>query len=296
VAVSARDPQQQLPDGPEGHGRHARGRSPRRQGGGALRWLRETGIIVVSALILSALVRAFLIQAFYVPSASMEDTLLISDRIIASKITTTTSGVGRGEVVVFKDPGDWLPDPPPPPGGFRGVLRQGLTFVGLLPSDTGKDLVKRAIAVQGDRIACCDVDGRIVLNGVPLVEDYIIGPTDQVQFDVVVPDGRVFVMGDNRGDSRDSRFHLETDSGTVPDANVVGRVVLVVWPLNRFSTVPVPEIFSQAAILDGPRGLSSPAPSASSTPAVPTPSGLPSVLPTDLPTGTESDATGQGDS
>ena len=271
MAVSARDPQQ-LPDGPPGHGRHARGRSPRQESGGALRWLRETGIIVVSALVLSALVRAFLVQAFYVPSASMEDTLLISDRIIASKITTTTSGVGRGEVVVFKDPGQWLPDPPPPPDGFRGVLRQGLTFVGLLPSDTGKDLVKRSIAVEGDRIACCDVEGRIVLNGVPLVEDYIIGPTDQVLFDVVVPDGSVFVMGDNRGDSRDSRYHLETNSGAVPADNVVGRVVLVVWPLNRMSTVPIPDIFGDPAIVDGPRGATSP-----SAEAIPVPSGVPAI-------------------
>jgi signal peptidase I len=239
-----------------------------------MRWLRETGIIVISALVLSALVRAFLVQAFYVPSGSMEDTLLISDRIIASKITTTMSGVGRGEVVVFKDPGGWLDDPPPPPGGVRGVLRQGLTFVGLLPSDTGKDLVKRVIAVEGDRIACCDVDGHIVLNGVPLVEDYIIGPTDQVRFDLVVADNSVFVMGDNRGNSRDSRFHLDENDGGVPVGNVVGRVLLVVWPLNRFSSVPVPQIFSNPAISDGPAGVTP------TSPTLPGPSldapGLPS--------------------
>ena len=271
MAVSARDPHQ-LPVGVDGHGRHARGRSPRPQGGGALRWLRETGIIVVSALVLSALVRAFLVQAFYVPSASMEDTLLISDRIIASKITTTMSGVSRGEVVVFKDPGDWLDEPPPPPAGFRGVLRQGLTFVGLLPSDTGQDLVKRVIGVEGDRIACCDADGRIVLNGVPLVEDYIIGPTDQVRFDLVVPDDSVFVMGDNRGNSRDSRFHLEENDGGVPVGNVVGRVVLVVWPIKSFSTVPVPEIFGNPAVADGPRGVTpsgAPAPTVPPGPTVP---------------------------
>ncbi len=277
MAVSARDPQQ-LPESPEGHGRHARDRSPRPQGGGALRWLRETAIIVVSALVLSALVRAFLVQAFYVPSASMEDTLLISDRIIASKITATMSGVSRGEVVVFKDPGDWLDDPPPPPGGFRGALRQGLTFVGLLPSDTGKDLVKRAIAVGGDRVACCDVDGRIVLNGVPLVEDYIVGPTDQVRFDLVVPDGSVFVMGDNRGNSRDSRYHLEENDGGVPVGNVVGRVVLVVWPLQSFSTVPVPEIFGNPAITDGPRGVEpSSEPAGTNTSLAPSAPALPSA-------------------
>jgi signal peptidase I len=253
MAVSARDPHAPLPEPPEGRGRHARGQAPRPEGYGAGRWFRETAIIVVSALVLSALVRAFLVQAFYVPSASMEDTLLISDRIIASKITTTMSGVSRGEVVVFKDPGGWLPEPPAPPGGVRGAVRTALTFVGLLPSDSGQDLVKRVIGVGGDRVACCDASGRIVLNDVPLDESYIIGPTNQVQFDIVVPDGAVFVMGDNRGDSRDSRYHLETDSGSVPDADVVGRVALIVWPFNRFGTVPIPEIFGNEEIVNGPQ-------------------------------------------
>lgn len=251
MAVSARDPHAPLPDPPAGRGRHARGRGPKPQRGGLGRWAGETAIIIVSALVLSALVRAFLIQAFYVPSASMEDTLLVSDRIVASKITTTVSGVTRGEVVVFKDPGDWLPEPAPLPDGLRGAIRTGLTFIGLLPSDSGQDLVKRVIGVGGDRVACCNADGRIVLNGVPLVEDYVKGPTDQVQFDVVVPDDRIFVMGDNRGDSRDSRYHLEVDSGAVTDMDVVGRVVLVVWPLNRFATVPIPEVFADPAIVQG---------------------------------------------
>lgn len=246
MAGSSPDPQAPGPGRGIGHARHARTES-RRESTGFARWLGETAIIVVSALVLSALVRAFLVQAFFVPSASMEDTLAVSDRIIASKITTTMGGVSRGEVVVFKDPGDWLPDPPPRADGWRGLVQTGLTFIGLLPSDTGNDLVKRVIGVEGDRIACCDAEGRIVLNGKPLVEDYIIGPTDQVLFDVVVPAGGVFVMGDNRGNSRDSRFHLEVDSGAVPVDDVVGRVVLVVWPLDRVATVPIPDAFGELA-------------------------------------------------
>lgn len=233
---------------PGGRGRHAR---PKKQANGFWRGLREVGIIVVSALVLSALVRAFLIQAFYVPSASMEDTLLISDRIIASKVSTTIAGVSRGEVVVFRDPGDWLPPPPPRELGFRGQLRAVMTFVGLLPSDSGEDLVKRVIAVGGDRIACCDAQGRIVLNGVPLNEAYIIGPTDQVRFDVVVPPDSIFVMGDNRGNSRDSRFHLTVNDGSVPVDNIVGRVVLVLWPFDHFATMPIPSIFQDPAISAG---------------------------------------------
>ena len=260
MAVSARDPREQLPDTVQGHGRHARGQSPRPASGGTGRWLRETAIIIISALVLSALVRAFLVQAFYVPSASMEDTLQIGDRIVASKITTTMSGVNRGEVVVFKDPGGWLEAPPPAQAGVRGALRTALTFIGLLPSDTGQDLVKRVVAVAGDRIACCDVNGHIVLNGVPLVESYIKGTTDQKQFDVVVPQDSVFVMGDNRGDSRDSRYHLEVNNGGVPVPDVVGRVVLVLWPLNHFSLVPIPDIFAAPAISDGPLGVQPSAP------------------------------------
>ena len=242
---AARDPEEPVREA--GRGRHARG-GPQRESTSFARWMGETAIIIVSALVLSALVRAFLVQAFYVPSASMEDTLAVSDRIIASKITTTMGGVGRGEVVVFKDPGDWLPDPPPPAPGWRGLLQSGLTFIGLLPSDSGSDLVKRVIGIEGDRIACCDESGRIQLNGRPLVEDYIIGPTDQVLFDVVVPPGGVFVMGDNRGNSRDSRFHLEVDDGAVPVDDVVGRVVLVVWPLDRFATVPIPDVYADPGI------------------------------------------------
>lgn len=201
--------------------------------------IRETAIIVVSALVLSAIVRAFLVQAFYVPSASMEDTLLISDRIVASKITTRLSGVKRGEIVVFTDPSTWLPDPI----DESNPVRSALTFIGLLPSDTGQDLVKRAIGVAGDRVVCCDDQGRIVLNGVSLDEPYIKGPTDQVAFDVTVPKDSVFVMGDNRGNSRDSRFHLDENKGAVPVDHVVGRVFSVVWPFDRLRIESIPSTF-----------------------------------------------------
>lgn len=215
---------------------------------GFLAGLRETAIIVVAALVISALVRAFLVQAFYVPSASMEDTLLPSDRIIASKITTRVTGVHRGEVMVFTDPSDWLPDPAPVEAGLGQSVRSAFEFIGLLPSSSGQDLVKRVIGVGGDRVACCDAQGRIELNGVALDEPYIVGPTDQVTFDVVVPPESMFVMGDNRGNSRDSRYHLEENSGAVPVSNAVGRSVLVVWPFDRFATLPIPDVFGSPGI------------------------------------------------
>lgn len=215
------------------------GKADRHQGAGHL--LKEVALIVVSAVVLSLIVRTFLLQAFYVPTGSMENTLLPSDRIIASKITTTLSGVKRGEIVVFKDPGDWLPPVTKQDGN---PIRGAFEFLGLLPSNTGDDLVKRVIGVAGDNVKCCSPEGKIVLNGVPLEEPYLKPGvrTDQVRFDVTVPPKSIFVMGDNRPSSADSRFHLQDNSGTVPVDNVVGRVVLLVWPFDRISTEPIPPV------------------------------------------------------
>jgi signal peptidase I len=207
---------------------------------------RELVIIVGVALILSVLVRTFLAQAFYVPSGSMENTLLVQDRILVSKLGNYVGGGApeRGEIVVFTDPGDWLPEPQTP-SGVSGAVRNALMWVGLLPSDTGEDLVKRVIGVAGDHVVCCNAKGQIELNGVGLVEPYIKpgSRTDQVPFDVHVPGGQVFVMGDNRADSSDSRYHLDVNQGTVPVGNVVGRVVAVIWPISRWSTEPIPTTF-----------------------------------------------------
>jgi len=233
-----------LSDDPRG-GKHA---AATRKSSRGWRAVREFVLVILIALGLSAVVRAFVVQAFYVPSASMEQTLLVNDRIIASRVTTEFSGVARGEIVVFKDPAVWLPEPPPPAGGPLGWVQQALTFVGVLPSDSGKDLVKRVIGIGGDRVACCDSQGRIVVNGVPLDEQYVVGPTDQVLFDVDVPEDSVFVMGDNRGDSRDSRFHLDENNGSVPVDNVVGRVVVVMWPFDRLGIERIPEIFGNPAL------------------------------------------------
>jgi len=242
MAVSAREPIGEAPQPTTAPG------DSRSRG---WRAIVETVLIIVIALAISALVRAFLVQAFYVPSASMESTLVPSDRIVASKITTAVSGPQRGEIMVFRDPGGWLPDAPASATGWQAGLRTALTFIGLLPSDSGHDLVKRVIGLPGDRVACCDSAGRIVLNGVPLEESYVNGPTDQVRFDITVPEGGMFVMGDNRGNSRDSRYHLEVANGSVPLSDAVGRVVLRVWPLDRMSVETIPSIFGNPAIAAG---------------------------------------------
>ena len=222
---------------------------------------RELILIVGIALVLSVLVRTFVAQAFYVPSESMQNTLQVQDRILVSKLSTEFGGVQRGEVVVFTDPGNWLPTPEQPTG-VSGAIRNALMWVGLLPSDTGEDLVKRVIGVGGDHIVCCNAKGQIVLNDVPLVEPYVKpgSTTDQVRFDVTVPANRVFVMGDNRGDSSDSRFHLDVNQGTVPDGNVVGRVAAVIWPASRWSGEPIPAVPFENPALNAVQGSPSPAP------------------------------------
>ena len=215
--------------------------------GGFWRFVREVAIVLVCALLLSVVVRTFLMQAFYVPSQSMENTLMVDDRILASKITTELSGVKRGEVVVFKDPGGWLP---PVSHGSSNPLKHAFEFIGLLPSSSGDDLVKRLVGVAGDHVQCCNRQGQIVLNSVGLVEPYIKpgDGTDQKNFDIMVAPDCLFVMGDNRGASADSRYHLNQDNGCVPVDNVVGRVVLKVWPLSHWGTVPIPETFANPAL------------------------------------------------
>lgn len=204
--------------------------------------VRELLITVGIALILSSLVRALLFQAFYVPSASMEDTLLLQDRIIATKVTKPFTNVQRGQIVVFKDPGDWLPEYE----SNRNFFFHFLSVVGLLPSDAGDDLVKRVIGVGGDQIKCCSPNNKIIINGVELKDETFIKPgveTNQVEFEITVPENRIFVMGDNRPDSRDSRFHLETAYGTVPESKIVGPVQLRIWPPSRFAFLKIPQIF-----------------------------------------------------
>lgn len=211
--------------------------------------LRETAIIVVSALILSWIIKTFLVQAFYIPSGSMEDTLLKNDRILVSKMVPTVFDINRGDIVVFKDPAHWLESTSTEEdSGAQAAIRKGLTFIGILPQDAGSHLVKRVIGLPGDTVECCDAEGRMLINGVPIDETQYLKEGEEpslVEFEVVVPDGSLWVQGDNRSGSADSRAHMGAPGGGfVPVDNVVGTAFVKVWPFDRMGWLTNPsEVF-----------------------------------------------------
>lgn len=213
------------------------------------RSVRDVGILVAVALVLAFLIKTFLFQAFYIPSGSMENTLRIGDRVVVNKLGHLVGApIQRGQIVVFGDPGGWISDHGGPPAPTDS-LRQALVFAGLVPSDR-RELIKRVVAVGGDRVQCCE-NGALLVNGAPLAEPYVFpgDPAATVDFDITVPAGRLWVMGDHRAASYDSSKHLgDVGGGSVAAEQVVGRAVAVIWPLDRLSALSVPETFRQPAL------------------------------------------------
>jgi signal peptidase I len=196
--------------------------------------LREFPILVIVALLVSLLIKTFLVQFFYIPSGSMQNTLQIHDRVAVNKVPFLSKTIQRGDIVVFRDPDPWLPDPTPNGEPFVfAKITEGLIAVGVLPDPAKQHLVKRVIGIAGDHVVCCDNNKLITVNGVPIHEPYIYkgdNPSD-MSFDVTVPKGKLWVMGDHRGASADSRYHMDDiNKGMVPVTAVVGRVVSIIWP------------------------------------------------------------------
>lgn len=205
-------------------------------------FLRDVVVIILIAVVVSFLVKTFLVRSFYIPSGSMEDTLLINDRILVDEITPRFGGYERGDIVVFQDPGGWLP--PSAESARAPIVEAGewvLSLVGLAAPDSDDHLVKRIIGLPGDHVVCCNAAGQVTVNDVPVDEsDYIEIPSADAAasgdpFDIVVPEGSLWVLGDNRYRSKDSRYNTDQPGkGFVPLDNVVGRAFVVTWPLDRF--------------------------------------------------------------
>jgi len=212
---------------------------------------RDLVVIVVAALALTILLKAFVVEVFSIPSGSMETTLLPGDRVLVSKIVYRFRDITRGDVVVFSGQGSWGPDAPPPPGNPFVRLWGDLTnLIGV--TAPGTDYIKRVIGIPGDHVVCCDAQGRITVNGVPLSERSYIHPGDvpsSVPFNAVVPAGHLWVMGDNRADSDDSRYRTtDPGGGAIPENQVVGRAFVIIWPPSRIGDLPIPATFQQVAL------------------------------------------------
>ncbi len=217
-----------------------RGRHTARGGHGS--FLRELPVLVLVAFVLALLIKTFLVQAFWIPSESMERTLLIDDRVLVNKVVYQFRDVHRGEVVVFNGEGTDFEsrlDYVEKPGNLMVRAVRGLQGLLGLGAPSEKDFIKRVIGVGGDTVACCDDRGRVTVNGQPLDEPYVYEDSDidQRRFEpVTVPKGQLWLMGDHRRDSSDSRAH-----GPVPEDKVVGRAFVKVWPLSRLGLLQAPE-------------------------------------------------------
>jgi signal peptidase I len=205
-------------------------------------------VILGAALVLSLLIKTFLVRSFFIPSGSILETLQIDDRIIVNQLTPALYPIERGDVVVFKDPGGWLgPDIPENQNVVVQAVDWFLSAFGITAPDSKQHLVKRTIGIGGDRVICCDVDGKITVNGVAIDEPYIANNQEPstVKFDVTVPENSLWVLGDNRGNSEDSRFHGDLPSkGFVAMDWVVGRAIVISWPFENWTFLDnYPDVF-----------------------------------------------------
>lgn len=238
---------------------------------------RELPVLVIVALGLAMLIKAFLVQAFFIPSGSMEKTLhgcpgCSGDRVLVNKLVPRFHDIRRGEIVVFNGVDSWTPEVTvsQPSNLLLRVLRSVSSAVGVAPPGE-EDFIKRVIGTPGDVVQCCDAKGRVTVNGVPLNEPYVY-QDDHARFGpVTVPKGRLWVMGDHRAFSADSRAHIgDPGGGTIAESHVIGRAFVRVWPLSRIGTLPIPETFSQPGLRKpAKKNAAGPLPAAPALAAVP---------------------------
>jgi signal peptidase I len=221
-----------------------RRRRKRRKG---MSWWVELPVLLVFALILALLIKSFVVQAFYIPSSSMENTLEIGDKVLVNKLVYDFRPIHRGDIVVFNGDGSWDPEPTQT---ASPLARMWDSVTGLFGTAPGvHDFIKRVIGIPGDHVACCNARGQITVNGVALYEKSYLYPGNAPstqKFNIVVPPGRLWVMGDHRAVSWDSRGHMnDPGDGTIPENHVVGRAFVIVAPISRWRILPIPATFEQ---------------------------------------------------
>ncbi len=210
-------------------------------------------MLLVVALGLTIVIKVFAVQAFYIPSSSMENTLQIGDRILVNKVVYHLRSIHRGDIVVFNGLDSWDPTIPQQTAPSNPI-RRFANWIGAAFGVTAgeKDYVKRVIGLPGDHVKCCDAQERITVNGAPLNEKSYLYPGNRpslIPFDTTVPANELWVMGDHRAVSYDSREHRsDPGGGSIPESKVVGRAFVVVWPMNRFGILPIPATFEQRAL------------------------------------------------
>jgi signal peptidase I len=237
---------------------------PQPRTGRTRRWSawRELPILIVVALAIALLIKTFVVQPFFIPSSSMEQTLMVGDKVLVNKLVYDFRGIHRGDIVVFDGNGSWNPAPPPArPSGDPLVRAYDATLNPLFHSIAGlfgtptdqTDFIKRVIGLPGDHVMCCNAQGLVTVNGVPLHESSYLYPgaaPSQIRFSITVPPGRLWVMGDNRQVSDDSRMRqYDPGRGTVPEKMVIGRAFVIVWPPDRWRTLPIPATYNQESLV-----------------------------------------------
>lgn len=240
------------PDDPVRGGPRLQQSGPRRPGRnrkpkGRSFW-KELPVLIVVALVLALVIKTYAIQAFYIPSGSMQDTLQIGDRVLINKVVYHTRSIARGDIVVFNGDGSWDYGQP------QGSTNIFSKFIGDLQDIVGANhdsdvYIKRVIGVPGDHVACCNAQGKVTVNGVPLTEGSYLYPGNApstTPFNITVPPGRLWVMGDHRAISYDSRGHMgQPGGGTVPEKSVMGRAFVIIWPPSRWRSLDIPATFTQ---------------------------------------------------
>lgn len=203
--------------------------------------LREFPILVIVALAVSLLIKTLLVQFFFIPSGSMENTLQVQDRVAVNKLPFISKNINRGDVVVFRDPANWLPEPySGDENRIVAKIKEGLVLVGVLPNPAKQYLVKRVIGVAGDRVICCSKSGKLTINGKETTEPYIYAgnKVSEMDFNITVPEGKIWVMGDHRSASADSRYHQDdVNNGFVPVSRITGRAYAIIWPIKNIGII-----------------------------------------------------------